>query len=95
MQTTFATVIRGFGNNTGIELPPPSLAELGGGKRSPVVVTVADYTYQSVPPPLQAALDQAGLTDRFVSLAYSKRKERPCVQIQLASVEVGHVSRRD
>jgi bifunctional DNA-binding transcriptional regulator/antitoxin component of YhaV-PrlF toxin-antitoxin module len=118
MQTTFETVILGFGNNTGIEVPPPSLAELGGGKRSPVVVTVADYTYRStlgvmggrtlvslpkahrdaaglkagdtvtvtlaldegprtveVPPPLQAALDQAGLTDRFVSLAYSKRKE--------------------
>jgi hypothetical protein len=28
-----------------------------------------------VPPPLQAALDDAGLADRFAELAYSKRKE--------------------
>jgi Bacteriocin-protection, YdeI or OmpD-Associated/Domain of unknown function (DUF1905) len=118
MRTSFQTTILGFGNNTGIEVPQANLDELGAGKRPPVVVTVADYTYRStvgvmsgrtllslakahreaaglragdtvnvtlvlddghrdveVPPQLQAALDDAGLTERFAGLSYSKRKE--------------------
>ena len=47
METTFQTEIRGFGNNTGIEVPAESIAELGAGKRPPVQVTVAGYTYPS------------------------------------------------
>jgi hypothetical protein len=47
MRTTFDTVILGFGNNTGIEVPAEKLAELGTGKRLPVTVTVAGYSYQS------------------------------------------------
>lgn len=116
--TTFETVILGFGNNTGIEVPARSLAELGSGKRPPVLVTVAGYSYRStvavmggrtlislpkahrdasglkagdtvtvslaleegprpvdVPAALQAALDAAGLHERFTALAYSRRKE--------------------
>lgn len=46
MQTTFHTVILDFGNNTGIEVPAQSLDELGGGKRPPVVVTVAGCSYK-------------------------------------------------
>ena len=45
--TTFETVILRFGNNTGIEVPAGSLAELGSGKRPPVLVTVAGYRYRS------------------------------------------------
>lgn len=118
MQTTFETTILGFGNNTGIEVPAEHLAVLGAGKRPPVIVTVADYTYRStvgvmgsrtlislpkvhreasglragdavtvslvledgprpveVPAQLQAALERAGLAERFAALAYSKRKE--------------------
>src|SRR3954451_2494496 len=106
--TTFDTVILGAGNNTGIEVPAANLTALGTGKRPPVVVTVAGYSYKStvaamdggamialskahrdaaglkagdavsvtlqldeghravdVPPALQAALDGAGLTERF------------------------------
>jgi hypothetical protein len=116
--TTFETVILGFGNNTGIEVPAASLAELGSGKRPPVLVTVAGYRYRStvgvmagrtlislpkahrdasglkagdtdtvslavengprpvdMPGELQAALDRAGLHERFAALAYSRRKE--------------------
>ena len=47
MQTTFDTVVLGFGNNTGIEVPAENLAELGSGKRLPVTVTVAGYSYRS------------------------------------------------
>lgn len=48
--TTFDTVILGFGNNTGIEVPEEHLAALGGGKRPPVVVAaIGDYTYRSTP----------------------------------------------
>jgi bifunctional DNA-binding transcriptional regulator/antitoxin component of YhaV-PrlF toxin-antitoxin module len=47
MATAFDTVILGFGNNTGIEVPPEVLADLGGGKRPPVVVSIGDYTYRS------------------------------------------------
>lgn len=44
---TFNTELKGFGNNTGIEVSPSILDELGGGKRPPVKVTVNNYTYQS------------------------------------------------
>ncbi|WP_380167840.1 YdeI/OmpD-associated family protein [Jannaschia sp. R86511] len=47
MRTSFRTVILGFGNNTGIEVPEASLRELGAGKRPPVLVTVAGYDYRS------------------------------------------------
>ena len=47
MATTFDTVILGFGNNTGIEVPADTLAALGAGKRPPVVVTIGDYSYRS------------------------------------------------
>lgn len=47
MRTSFDTEILGFGNNTGIEVPPERLAEIGAGKRPPVVVTVDGYSYKS------------------------------------------------
>lgn len=47
MQTTFETAIRGFGNNTGIEVPPENIEELGAGKKPPVQVQVAGYSYRS------------------------------------------------
>jgi hypothetical protein len=47
MKTTFQTEIRGFGNNTGIEVPAENIAELAAGKQPPVQVTVAGYTYPS------------------------------------------------
>ena len=47
MQTTFDTVILGFGNNTGIEVPPENLSALGSTKRPPVTVTLAGYSYSS------------------------------------------------
>ncbi|MGN6600036.1 MAG: YdeI/OmpD-associated family protein [Actinomycetes bacterium] len=47
--TTFETVILGMRNNTGIEVPEANLAELGAGKRPPVVVEVNGYTYRSTP----------------------------------------------
>ena len=118
METTFETVILGFGNNTGIEVPAANLAELGSSRRPPVTVTVGDDSYSStvgvmggrtlislpkvhreaaalkagdavtvtlvldqgprevaVPAQLAAALEGAGLTDRFAALTYSKRKE--------------------
>ena len=117
-QTTFSTTVLGMGNNTGLEVPDAALAELGAGRRAPVVVTVAGYTYRStvavmggknlislskahreasglaagdavevtlvlddgpreveVPDALQAALEQAGLTEAFAALSYSRRKE--------------------
>jgi hypothetical protein len=49
MSTSFDTVILGFGNNTGIEVPAENLAALGTGKRPPVVVTIASYSYRSTP----------------------------------------------
>lgn len=47
MKTTFDTVILGFGNNAGIEVPPARLAELASTKRPPVVVTVNGYSFRS------------------------------------------------
>jgi hypothetical protein len=46
-RTTFETRILVDGNNTGIEVPPASVAALGIGKRPPVLVEVDGYTYRS------------------------------------------------
>lgn len=43
----FETTLLQTGNNTGIEVPPEILDELGGGKRPAVNVTVNDYSYRS------------------------------------------------
>jgi hypothetical protein len=129
MKTTFQTEIRGFGNNTGIEVPAENIAELGAGKQPPVQVTVAGYTYLSsvavrggtflislskahreasglsagdsvevtlvldsgprrvdVPPSLAVALEDAGLSETFAALSYSKRKEF-CRQVAEAKAE--------
>jgi hypothetical protein len=43
----FDTVLRQFGNNTGIEVPPSVIDALGGGKRPPVSVTVGDFSFTS------------------------------------------------
>jgi antitoxin component of MazEF toxin-antitoxin module len=47
MAVTFTTVIKMEGNNTGIEVPPEVIAQLGTSKKPPVVVTVAGYTYRN------------------------------------------------
>ncbi len=47
MQTTYETVVLGFGNHASIEIPAKNLAELGGSKRAPLKITVNGYTYQS------------------------------------------------
>ncbi len=46
-KTTFQTTIKGFGNNTGIEVPSESIDELGSGKRPPVEVKIGNYMYKS------------------------------------------------
>jgi bifunctional DNA-binding transcriptional regulator/antitoxin component of YhaV-PrlF toxin-antitoxin module len=46
-RTTFKTAIKGFGNNTGIEVPEEALEELGSGKRAPVNVSIGSYSYKS------------------------------------------------
>ena len=43
----FETNLLQTGNNTGIEVPPDLLDELGGGKRPAVNVTVNGYAYRS------------------------------------------------
>lgn len=43
----FETTMAQMGNNTGIEVPPEVLEELGGGKRPAVSVTVNGYHYRS------------------------------------------------
>lgn len=45
----FRTTITQIGNNTGIELSPEILAELGAGKRPPVKVTINGFTYRTTP----------------------------------------------
>jgi hypothetical protein len=48
MAETFRTVIRLSGKTaTGIEIPPEVIDALDGGKKPPVRVTIAGYTYQS------------------------------------------------
>jgi len=44
---TFTTVLAQMGNNVGIEVPDEVIAELGSGKRPPVVVTLNGFTYRS------------------------------------------------
>lgn len=43
----FATTLSQTGNNTGIEVPPEVIDELGGGRRPAVVVDVNGYVYAS------------------------------------------------
>lgn len=43
----FDTTLSQTGNNTGIEVPPEVIDELGGGKRPAVVVDVNGYVYAS------------------------------------------------
>ena len=43
----FQTTLHQTGNNTGIEVPPELVEELGGGKRAAVKVTVNGYAYPS------------------------------------------------
>ena len=43
----FETTMSQMGNNTGIEVPAEVVAELGGGKRPAVAVTVNGYSYRS------------------------------------------------
>lgn len=47
MKTTFKTNIKQVGNNTGIEVPPENIAELGAGKKPAVKVTVSGYSYNN------------------------------------------------
>jgi hypothetical protein len=47
MKTTFDTVIQGFGNNAGIMVPPENIAALSAGKKPPVKVTIANYSYEN------------------------------------------------
>ena len=44
---TFSTKLSGFGNNTGIEVPPEVIQELGGGSRPAVSVDVNGYVYRN------------------------------------------------
>ena len=44
---TFETTVTATGNNTGIVVPEAVIAELGGGKRPPVLVDVNGYQYRS------------------------------------------------
>ncbi|MDT0117172.1 YdeI/OmpD-associated family protein [Microbacterium sp. PRF11] len=43
----FDTTLSQMGNNTGIEVPPEVVEELGGGKRAAVTVDVNGYVYAS------------------------------------------------
>ncbi|MCA9837320.1 MAG: DUF1905 domain-containing protein [Trueperaceae bacterium] len=47
MKTRFNTSIKATGNNTGIEVPPENMAELGTSKKPAVKVSVSGYTYAS------------------------------------------------
>ena len=44
---TFSTRLSAFGNNTGIEVPPEVIQELGGGNRPEVSVDVNGYVYRN------------------------------------------------
>jgi hypothetical protein len=46
-KATFTTNIKGDGNNTGIEVPPEIIAQLGTSKKPAVVVTVNGFTYRN------------------------------------------------
>ena len=43
----FQTTLIGSGSSAGIEVPPEVIDELGAGKRPPVKVTLAGYTFPS------------------------------------------------
>jgi hypothetical protein len=43
---TFTTTLTATGNNTGIEVPPAVLEQLGGGKRPAVVADVNGYSFE-------------------------------------------------
>ena len=43
----FRTTIVQAGNNTGIEVPPEVVEQLGAGKKPPVKITLKGYTYRS------------------------------------------------
>jgi hypothetical protein len=47
MKATFTTTIKTEGNNTGIEVPPDIIEKFGAGKKPPVKITIAGYTYRS------------------------------------------------
>jgi len=47
METSYETVVLGFGNHASIEIPEINLAEIGGNKRAPLKVSVNGHTYQS------------------------------------------------
>ncbi len=44
---TFQTTLSSFGNNTGIEVPPELIEELGSGKRPAVLVNVNGFEYRN------------------------------------------------
>jgi hypothetical protein len=44
---SFATTLSQFGNNTGIEVPPALIDELGAGQRPPVLVDLNGYQFRS------------------------------------------------
>lgn len=48
----FTTTIFLDGNNTGIEVPPEAVEQLGGGKRPAVHVTVSGFPYRSTVSPM-------------------------------------------
>ncbi len=43
----FRTILIGSASSAGIEIPPEIIDELGAGKRPPVEVTLAGYTFAS------------------------------------------------
>lgn len=45
MTVSYDTVIRGFGNNAGIEVPAEVLTQLAAGRRPKVLVRVGDYRF--------------------------------------------------
>jgi hypothetical protein len=44
---SFSTTVAASGNNTGIEVPPEVIEQLGAGKRPPVLVEVNGYEYRN------------------------------------------------
>lgn len=44
---TFTTALLQLGNNVGIEVPEDVVLSFGAGKRVPVIVTIAGYSYAS------------------------------------------------
>ena len=46
-KVTFQTIIKGFGNNAGIEVPEKAINDLDSGKKPPVNITIGNYTYKS------------------------------------------------